>query len=195
MSEQDKDINHNKLSKTTIKEKNNKMKSDKSNRKLKKSASVKTNDIPDTIKMNNSNVFKMEKLSNFRKEPKHTSQKQYPVDQPDVLFGINEFKELSKKNRFHSVRKLKSNNFSQDLPDTFEPLYGDYYSNIPRPSSMSKIKISKIEESKNPETANIKAIKMSENEEKNENNINNENAINKKVGRVKFSTLVEYSRN
>ena len=37
--------------------------------------------------------------------------------------------------------------------------------------------------------------KFCQNEEKNENNINNENAINKKVGRVKFSTLVEYSRN
>ena len=167
MSEHGIKLKNNKLSGTMISPKNNKKDINQS-KKVRKSATVKSNDIPDTLKKNNSDVFKAEKLSSFRKQPRHMSQISNQVDRPDILLGLNEYKKVNKSNRFHNIKKLKSNNFSQDLPDTFEPLKGDYYYNIPRPESMKKIKLSKREESKNPEINNIRPKERQKSEKKDE---------------------------
>ena len=167
MSEHGINLKNNKLSGTMISPKNNKKDMNQS-KKVRKSATVKSNDIPDTLKKNNSDVFKAEKLSSFRKQPRHMSQISTKVDRPDILLGLNEYKKVTKSNRFHNVKKLKASNFSQDLPDTFEPLKGDYYSNIPRPESMKKIKLSKREESKNPEINNISPKERQKSEKKDE---------------------------
>ena len=70
-----------------------------------------------------------EKLSNFRRENKHMTQIPQQIDKPDILFGLNEYKEInksSKSTRFHSIKKLKSCNSSPDLPDILHPLTEDF---------------------------------------------------------------------
>ena len=183
-----------KLSETMMLPKNTNLNLNNPTKKLKKSASNPSNDFPDILKVKSTNIFKAEKLSNFRRENKHMTQIPQQVDKPDILFGISEYKEInksSKSTRFHSIKKLKSCNSSPDLPDVLVPLTEDFYNTIPRPESMTKIKRSKNEESKNPEISNedtnkrpsvkneeqnltdIKEIK-NETEENKNNKLNNE---------------------
>ena len=137
-----------------------------STRDVTKFATLKQNDIPDTINDNSTNVFKAQKLLNFRREHKHMTQIPQHIDQPDVLLGLNEYKETRLKKGFHSIKKLTSFNSIPDLPDTIEPLNEDNINAMPRPGSMNKIKKLKNEEAKNPENILNKKNIKNRNEEK-----------------------------
>ena len=127
-----------------------------SSKDLKKSSVVKS-DEPDILNVNNSNVFKEEKLLNIRKGRKHMTQLPRQIDQPDILFGLNEYKRFHITN-FHNLKKLCSNPIP-DLPDTLEPITEDNDNIMPIPDSINNINNSKNEESKNPEKE-IKEIKL-----------------------------------
>ena len=114
-----------------------------------KKASVVKSDEPDILNINNENVFKEEKLLNIRKSRKHMTQLPSQNDQPDILLGLNEYKQFQLKS-FHKLRKICSNPIP-DLPDTLEPIKEDNNSIMLRPDSMNNINFSKNEESKNPE--------------------------------------------
>ena len=118
---------------------------------LKKITTLKQNDLPDTLNENNSNIFQAERLFNVRKNHKHMTQIQYHIDKPDILFGLNEYKEARIKKSFHSIKKLSSSNSIPDEPDTLEPIIEDKYEQIPQPESMIKLKKFSKEESKNSE--------------------------------------------
>ena len=179
-----------KLNKTNIEGKNPERKNvNISTKYIRKSATLRSNDHPDILNLNYSKVAKDEKLTSFRKEVGMSKISQN-IDKPDTLFGLNEYKEVKKPKTFHSIKKLRNCNSVIDLPDTFEPLKEDYYNLIPRPDSMTKIKNSIKEESKNQEIIkenpiikkdenNIhvikdkkveNAIKIKENEENNKEN-------------------------
>ena len=139
--------------------------------KLKKCATVISYDYPDVLNDNNPNVFRAEKLTNFRKSKKHMSQLPPDIDKPDVLFGQNEIKEVKPYKRFHSIKKLTSSKSSPDFPDTLAPIEKDYYHHLPRPESMCNIRKSKKEECKNPEKNNL-SNKEKPSIEKNEKDLN-----------------------
>ena len=90
-----------------------------STKELKKTSVIKS-DMPDILNENNSNVFKEEKLLNFRKEHKHMTQLPKQIDKPDTLLGLNEFGKFPIK-RFHSIKKLNYYPIP-DLPDNLEPI-------------------------------------------------------------------------
>ena len=115
--------------------------------------SMEDRDMPDVLYENNSKPSKQEKLLNPRKARKHMTQISHQ-DKPDVLFGINEYKEVRAPKRFHSIRKLSSTSQVQDVPDTLEPILDESFKGMPKPDSMTNIKKSKIEESKNSENIN-----------------------------------------
>ena len=133
----------------------------------------KPNDIPDTINDNNTNVFKAQKLLNFRRGNKHMTQIPHHIDQPDVLLGLNEYKETRLRKGFHSIKELTSFKSIPDLPDTIEPINEDNFNVMPRPESMNKIKKLKNEEAKNIE------------------NIHNKDVNNKKIEKIQLTDIKE----
>ena len=131
-----------------------------------KFTTLKPNDIPDTINDNNTNVFKAQKLLNFRREHKHMTQIPQHIDQPDILLGLEEYKEARLKKGFHSIKKLTSFNSIPDLPDTIEPINEDNFKAMPRPDSMNRIKKLINEEAKNSENIHNKKDIKNRNTEK-----------------------------
>ena len=123
-----------------------------STKKLQRSASAISNDTPDVLnENNNANVFKVEKLTNYRKKQKHMTQLPQQIDKPDTLFGLDEYKEVLPQNCFHSIKKLTSNDVIPDLPDTLDPIDENQFNKLPKPESMTNIRKVLEEESKNPE--------------------------------------------
>ena len=120
---------------------------------LKKITTLKQNDVPDTINENNPNIFKSEKLLNIRKRHRHMTQIPHQIDKPDILFGLNEYKEPSQKKFFHPIKRLSSSKLALDLPDTLEPIIEDKFEHFPQPE-LNKSR--KSEESKNSEMLNMK---------------------------------------
>jgi len=143
--------------------------------------------LPDILKEDNSNVFKAEKLTNFRKPYKHMTQLPQQLDRPDVLFGLNEYKEVHPQNLFHNIKKLNNSSSIHDIPDTLDPIKDNQFNQMPRPESMNNIQSSMKEENKNAEIANLKLkekvlSEIPENNNETErvksednNNINNDN--------------------
>ena len=126
-----------------------------SSKDLKKSSVVKS-DEPDILNVNNVNVFKEEKLLNIRKDRKHMTQLFRQNDNPDILLGLNEYKQFQIKN-FHNLRKLCSNPIP-DIPDILEPIKEDNNNILPSPDSINNVNNSQYEESKNPEKQ-LKTVK------------------------------------
>ena len=118
---------------------------------LKKSLAINSNDRPDSLKEINSNVFKAEKLTNFRKPNKHMTELPHQLDKPDILLGLNEYKEIREKRIFHSIKKLTNFKSIPDAPDTLEPINEDACYQMPKPDSMTNILQCKNEEKKNNE--------------------------------------------
>ena len=123
-----------------------------STKKLQRSASAISNDTPDVLnENNNANVFKVEKLTNYRKKQKHMTQLPQQIDKPDTLFGLDEYKEVLPQNCFHSIKKLTSTDVIPDLPDTLDPIDENQFNKLPKPESMTNIRKVLEEERKNPE--------------------------------------------
>ena len=123
------------------------------------------NDIPDTIKENNTNVFKAQKLSsNIRKAYRHMTQLPQQLDQPDILLGLNEYKETRlQQKRFHTIKKVTNSDSIPDLPDTLEPLSENSDNQMPRPDSMFLFRKSYSEEITKSKIKNRKSLKIGEN--------------------------------
>ncbi len=134
--------------------------------KIKKSSTLKSDDLPDSLNDNNSNVFKSEKLTNFRKSHKHMTQLQKHIDMPDTLFGLDEYKEAHPQKNFHSIKKANSSSSIADLPDSLEPINDNQFHQLPRPESMTSLKKSMREDSKNPEITNLRLIEKPKEEKK-----------------------------
>ena len=159
--EKENKINNQKIhNESSTDEKNQKKPKNKiSAKNLRKSATVRSNDMPDILNPNNLELFKDEKLLNIRKD-KRMSQIQKNIDKPDTLFGLNEYKQPKKgKTSFHSIKKLRNTQSSMDLPDTLEPLKEDSNYLLPRPDSMTNIRKSKKGKEKEKQTNNIKLQK------------------------------------
>ena len=134
--------------------------------KIKKSSTLKSDDLPDSLNDNNSNVFKSEKLTNFRKSHKHMTQLQKHIDMPDTLFGLDEYKEAHPQKNFHSIKKANSSSSIADLPDSLEPINDNQFHQLPRPESMTSLKKSMREDSKNPDITNLRLIEKPKEEKK-----------------------------
>lgn len=159
--EQPKYVRNKKTYGTSIVRDNRKNKLNDFSNNIKKSPTLLSNDLPDTLKEDNSNAYKVEKLTNFRKPYKHMTQLPQQLDRPDVLLGLNEYKEIHPQNRFHTIKKLNSSSSIHDMPDTLDPIKDNQFSQMPRPESMSNIKRTMKEENKNAEIANLKLLELS----------------------------------
>ena len=158
--EQPKYVRNKKTYGTSIVRDNRKNKLNDFSNNIKKSPTLLSNDLPDTLKEDNSNVYKVEKLTNFRKPYKHMTQLPQQLDRPDVLLGLNEYKEIHPQNRFHTIKKLNSSSSIHDMPDTLDPIKDNQFSQMPRPESMSNIKRTMKEENKNAEIAHLKLLEL-----------------------------------
>ena len=131
---------------TTIIKKGNRNENSSS---IMRKSSMDSKDMPDVLNDNNTNVFKPTKLLNGRQRKKHMTQIPQQ-DVPDVLLGMNEYKEVNIPRKFHSIKKPISS-FNQDLPDSLEPVNDAATTAIPKSEVLSSIHKMKKEESKNQE--------------------------------------------
>ena len=134
--------------------------------KMKKSSTLKSDDLPDILNGNNSNIFQSEKLTNFRKPHKHMTQLQKHIDMPDTLFGLDEYKESHPKKQFHSIKKANSSSSIADLPDSLEPINDNQFHQLPRPESMTSLQKSMRDDNRNPDITNLRLIEKPKEEKK-----------------------------
>ena len=107
-------------------------------------------DQPDILEINYEIPSKPSRTLNARHARRHMTH--IPeTDRPDVLFGIDEYKEARNTRRFHSIRKFSATSSVPDVPDILEPIIDTSSKQMSRPVSITNVKKIKYEESKNSE--------------------------------------------
>ena len=135
---------------TTIIKKGQKSNKNENSSSIMRKSSMDSIDMPDVLNDNNTNVFKPTKLLNGRKRKKHMTQIPQQ-DVPDILLGMNEYKEVNIPRKFHNIKKPISS-LNQDMPDSLEPINDAPTSAIPKSQVLTSIHKPKKDESKNPES-------------------------------------------